>query len=218
MQAVEQIPSWAEQDQSFPPLGEDPVIHETAVIRNTKVGSYVEIGPWAELVEVEVGNYSYIAGVHSALFNTVVGKFTSIASSVRINPVAHPMERPTQHHCTYRRRQYGFDMKDDEHVFSQRRAKRCLIGHDVWIGHGAIVMGGVTIGTGAVIGSGAVVTKDVDPYSVVVGNPARPLRKRFDEPVIKHLLASAWWDWPHDKLQREFPRLLDLKRFLKEDL
>jgi phosphonate metabolism protein (transferase hexapeptide repeat family) len=121
-----------------------------------------------------------------------VGKFCSIASRVRINPGNHPMDRVTQHHLTYRRRQYGFNTVNDEAFFDWRRAARCVIGHDVWIGHGATVMPGVQIGTGAVIGAGAVVTKDVAPYNIVVGVPAKPIKQRFASNTIQRLLAIAW--------------------------
>ena len=72
------------------------------------------------------------------------------------------------------------------------------IGHDVWIGYGAIIMDGVTVGTGAIVGAAAVVTKDVPPYAIVAGVPARIIRYRFDENTIKRLLESRWWDFPED--------------------
>jgi acetyltransferase-like isoleucine patch superfamily enzyme len=81
------------------------------------------------------------------------------------------------------------------------------IGHDVWVGARAVILSGVTIGSGAVIGAGAVVARDIPPYAVAVGNPARPVRYRFPPEVVAALLAIAWWDWPDEKiarLEREF--------------
>ena len=75
-----------------------------------------------------------------------------------------------------------------------------IIGNDVWIGDRATILSGVRIGDGAVIGAGSVVTKDVEPYSIVAGNPARPKRTRFDEETIKKLLEIKWWDWPVEKI------------------
>ncbi len=75
------------------------------------------------------------------------------------------------------------------------------IGHDVWIGARAMVMSGVTIGHGAIVGAGAVVAKDVPPYAVVVGNPGRIIRHRFDEDTIEQLLKLCWWDWPDEKIE-----------------
>ena len=77
-----------------------------------------------------------------------------------------------------------------------------VIGNDVWIGEGAMILGGVSVGDGAVIGAGAVVSRDVAPYSVVVGNPARETRKRFSEEQIKALLQIAWWNWDDDKVRQ----------------
>ena len=74
------------------------------------------------------------------------------------------------------------------------------IGNDVWIGRETLILSGVTIGDGAVIGARAVVTKDVEPYSIVAGNPARLIRKRFDDKTIQRLLEIRWWDWPMDKI------------------
>lgn len=77
-----------------------------------------------------------------------------------------------------------------------------IVGNDVWIGRGAMVLGGVTIGHGAIVGAGAVVSRDVAPYSIVVGNPARHVHYRFSEPVCKALLKTEWWDWPLNELRR----------------
>lgn len=75
------------------------------------------------------------------------------------------------------------------------------VGHDVWIGHGATIMPGVTLGSGAIIAAGSVVTRDVAPYTIVRGNPAQPIRQRFDDSTIADLLAIAWWDWPIDTIE-----------------
>ncbi|MBS7697558.1 MULTISPECIES: type B chloramphenicol O-acetyltransferase [unclassified Chelatococcus] len=80
-----------------------------------------------------------------------------------------------------------------------------VVGNDVWIGSEAIIMAGVTIGHGAVIGTRALVTRDVEPYAIVGGNPAKPIRKRFDDSAITLLLAMQWWDWTDDQLQGAMP-------------
>ncbi len=80
-----------------------------------------------------------------------------------------------------------------------------VIGNDVWIGYEAVILAGVTIGDGAVIGTQAVVTKDVPPYSIVGGVPARPIRKRFSQETIEGLLALSWWDWPVEQIHRAMP-------------
>jgi virginiamycin A acetyltransferase len=77
-----------------------------------------------------------------------------------------------------------------------------VIGNDVWIGYGATILSGVEIGDGAIIGAMAVVAKNVEPYSIVAGNPARLIRKRFDEETIRKLLEIRWWDWPAEKINK----------------
>jgi hypothetical protein len=194
-------------------LSEEPTIHESCRIYKSEVGAWTELMRGTTLVESTFGDYSYTAGDVSIIY-TDVGKFCSIASHVRINPGNHAMWRVTQHHATYRRRQFGFDAQDDEGFFNWRRAHRCIIGHDVWIGHAATVMPGVTVGTGAVIGAGAVVTKNVAPYQIVGGVPAKPIRQRFPDDVVARLLAIAWWDWDRATLEERFTELLDLDAFL----
>ncbi len=215
LQPVHRIPAWHADAEAAPVLGAEPCIHETATVRESRIGAWTEIGPYAEIIESSIDDYSYVAGVHTSITCADVGRFCSIASSVRINPVQHPMDRVTQHHCTYRRTQYGFDTRDDEELFAWRRAQRIRIGHDVWIGHGAILMPGVNVDIGAVVGAGAVVTRDVEPYAIVVGVPARPLRKRFPDETIEAILESRWWDWDHETLTANFDLLLDPKRFVR---
>lgn len=216
MNSVTQFPPHLPEQGEFPELCETPLIHPTAHIEKTECGRYVEIGEFSQLSDCVLGDYSYVAGSHTSLVNCTIGNFTSIASHVRVNPANHPVDRPTQHHCTYRRRQYGFDTEDDSDLFAWRKDHRCTIGPDVWIGHGATVMPGVSVGTGAVVGSGAVVTHDVEPYTIVVGVPARPIRKRFDDETISRLLATEWWLWSHEKLKQNFHKLLHLEEMLKE--
>jgi phosphonate metabolism protein (transferase hexapeptide repeat family) len=94
---------------------------------------------------------------------------------------------------------------DDAAFFAWRRSAPVTIGHDVWIGHGVVILPGRSIGTGAVVGAGAIVTKDVAPYTIVVGNPARVVRPRFGERTAARLLALAWWDWDHARLRAALP-------------
>jgi phosphonate metabolism protein (transferase hexapeptide repeat family) len=196
-----------------PLLNESPNIHPTATVLGSFLGPWTDIGPLTVVEESRILDYSYtFADV--MITHTDVGKFCSIASHVRINPGNHPMDRVSQHHFTYRRIQYGFCDRDDDAFFNMRRQRRCTVGHDVWIGHGATVLPGVTVGSGSVIGAGAVVAKDVAPYEVVAGVPARPIRKRFPDQVIERLLTIAWWDWDRKTLEDRFDDFLDLKSFV----
>jgi len=83
-----------------------------------------------------------------------------------------------------------------------------VVGSDVWVGHGACILSGIRIGDGAVIGAQAVVSRSVEPYAVVAGNPARQVRLRFSERQVAALLRIRWWDWPYDRIVAELPWLL----------
>jgi len=181
-------------------LSESPTIHDRVVMKNVVLGRWTEVGADNTLENVELGDYSY-TGPFGMFQNTVVGKFANIAAQVRVGPTMHPMDRPTLHHFTYRRSWYGFAETDDQEFFARRAERVARIGHDTWLGHGCLVMPGVTVGDGAVVGAGAVVTKDVEPYTVVAGVPAKFLRRRFDEPTVRALADLAWWDWDHETLR-----------------
>jgi phosphonate metabolism protein (transferase hexapeptide repeat family) len=198
-------------------MGADPApqIHPSAIVTKSVIGSYTDIGLNWKVLESCLGDYSYLAGSDGMVIYTDIGKFCSIASHVFINPGDHPMHRVTQHHCTYRRRRYGFALTDDEEIFEWRRQRRCRIGHDVWIGTGAKVMAGVSIGTGAVVAAGAVVTHDVAPYHIVAGVPARPMRARFAREIIDKLMTIAWWDWDRPTLEQRFKDFSNLEKFLE---
>jgi phosphonate metabolism protein (transferase hexapeptide repeat family) len=189
-----------------------PVVDPTASLTATTLGSYTEVGARTKLLEVDLGNYSYVVN-DSDIAYAKIGNFTSIAAMTRINPGNHPMERASQSHFSYRASAYFDGEVDEIEFFAWRCAQRVVIGHDVWIGHGAIVLPGRKIGTGAVIGAGAVVTKDIPAYAVAVGNPARILRQRFPAKIAARMQALAWWDWPHAQLHAA---LLDFRSLTVE--
>ena len=179
-------------------LGLDPFIHPTASVRDSRLGAWTEVGARTTLAEVEMGDYSYV--VHDAqIIYATIGRFCSIASHTRVNPGNHPLDRVALNHFTYRASAYGLG-PDEAGFFDWRRGHRVTLGHDVWLGHGVIVLPGVSIGTGAAIGAGAVVTKDIPPFAVAVGNPARVIRFRFPADIRAALREIAWWDWPRERL------------------
>ena len=198
-------------------LSEQPSIHDTALVENSKLGRYTEVAEFCRVRESEIGDYSYVME-HGHLWNAKIGKFSNIAAFVRINATNHPMDRATLHHFTYRAGKYWPGVEEDEaDFFAARRSKPVTIGHDTWIGHGVTLLPGVTIGNGAVVGSGAVVSRDVAPYTIVTGIPARPTRERFDRETVARLEALAWWDWDHERLREGLNdfRTLSVHDFLK---
>ena len=201
----------------MPQLGPDPYLHPGAVVRNSRLGSFVEIGEGTHILESVMDDYSYTAR-YADIAYSVLGKFVNVAAFTRLNPGEHPYHRASLHHFMYRSSYYWPGEPDEAEVFDWRRSRPVRVGHDTWIGHGAVIMKGVTIGNGAIIAAKAVVTKDVEPYAVVAGTPAKFIKWRHPLAVADRLQALAWWDWPHDRLHDALPdfRALSAEAFLEK--
>lgn len=191
----------------MPKLGLDAYIHPDCEITDSRFGAYVEIGKGSRLNNAVFGDYSY-CDRYADIANARIGKFANIAAFSRIGPTDHPMAQASLHHFLYRSDDYWDDATRDQAFFAHRQSRLAHNGHDTWIGHNAVIKSEVTIGHGAIIASSAVVTKDVDPYTIVAGLPAKPIRKRFETHIADRLLELAWWYWPHEILR---DRLLDFR-------
>ena len=187
-----------------------PFLHSGVSVSDCTFGSYVEIGEGSRLAHSSLGDYSY-CDRYADIANATVGKFANIASYVRIGATDHPLETASLHHFLYRSADYWEDAENDPEFFAHRKSRRAKIGHDTWIGHNAMIKPEVTIADGAVIASGAIVTKDVGPYEIVAGTPAKRLRLRQPRDVAERLIALAWWDWDHDALRTALPDFRSMK-------
>lgn len=135
----------------------------------------------------------------------VIGKFCMIASGVKF--IMNGANHLTEAVSTYPFAIFGNGWEGAMDGKSYPYKADTVIGNDVWIGHNATIMAGVTIGDGAVIATNSTVTRNVAPYSIVGGNPAREIRKRFDEKKIEHLLKLRWWDWDIEKITENIQSL-----------
>lgn len=137
----------------------------------------------------------------------IIGKFCSIACGAKFlfNSANHKMASLSTYTFPLFFEEWGLEKENVAQAWDQKGD--IIIGNDVWIGYEAVILSGVTIGDGAVIGCRAVVTKDVPPYTIVGGVPAKPIRKRFDEEIIKELQKIKWWDWPEEKIAGKIPAI-----------
>jgi phosphonate metabolism protein (transferase hexapeptide repeat family) len=179
--------------QSRPKIAET-IIDPSVSLREAVIGRHCEVLERSHVAYASLGDFSYL-GPDCIVADAEIGKFCAIAARVRIGAPNHPIDRPSLHRFTYCPDYYSSAPRDTA-FFAARRDDRVRIGHDVWIGHAVTVLPGVTVGDGAVLAAGAVVAKDVAPYTIVGGVPAKPIRERFSRDIAARLARIAWWDWP----------------------
>lgn len=188
-------------DKIYPRTGD----RETVYLKNVVENSNIEIGDYTiyndfihDPREFQKNNVLYHYPINKD--RLIIGKFCSIACGAKFlfNSANHKMASLSTYTFPLFFEEWGLKKKNVAQAWDQKGD--IMIGNDVWIGYEAVILSGVTIGDGAVIGCRAVVTKDIPPYTIVGGVPAKPIRKRFDEETIKELQKLKWWDWPEEKI------------------
>lgn len=172
-------------------LGKDVKIGDFSRIENSSFGRNVDIQRYALIYNSVMGDYSYV-GRNFTCWYAKIGKFCSISWNVGIGGANHDYNKISQHAFLYAS-QFGM-LKSGEEPGYNRFETECEIGNDVWIGCNVVICRGVHIGDGAVVGAGSVVTKDVEPYTIVGGVPAKPIKRRCSKEFADRLIATCWWN------------------------
>ena len=138
----------------------------------------------------------------------IMGRYCSVACGAKFifTSANHAMAALSTYPFPIFFAEWGLSVEDITNAWDNKGD--IVIGSDVWIGYEAVIMPGVTVGDGAIIGARAVVTKDVEPYTIVGGVPAKAIRKRFDDDTIQKLLSLRWWDWPDEKVKEKLPQIM----------
>lgn len=187
-------------------------VESTAVGFKARIGRRVIIRKGSQVgPQVEVGDFSYISGPGSYVEAATIGKYCSIARLTTIGVSGHDYKMVTTHPVII---DPSYGCVDT--MVHQDQKSAPAIGHDVWIGMGSYVMRGVTIGNGAVVAANSVVVKNVAPYSIVGGNPARHINYRFPPQIVEALENIGWWDWSEDKIRQHRDDFYNIEEFVRK--
>jgi acetyltransferase-like isoleucine patch superfamily enzyme len=185
-------------------------IHVPA-IKNSYISKTARVCSGSHIVNVKLGKYSYISNF-CTIINVQIGNFCSIADNCIIGGASHPIGWVSTSPVFHKGKNI-MNRNFSQHEY--RAYKETVIGNDVWIGSNCLIKSGIRIGDGAVIGMGAVLTKDVGEYEIWAGNPARFIRKRFNDKIINQLIQSKWWEWDDQVLYQRAQYFNDTENFLK---
>ena len=195
-------------DKIYPRTGDRETVYLKNVIDNPniQIGDYTIYNDFVhDPREFRKNNVLYHYPINKD--RLLIGKFCSIACGAKFlfNSGNHKMASLSTYTFPLFFEEWDLEKENVAQAWDQKGD--IIIGNDVWIGYEAVILSGVTIGDGAVIGCRAVVTKDIPPYTIVGGVPAKPIRKRFDEETIKELQKIKWWDWPEEKIAGKIPAI-----------
>jgi acetyltransferase-like isoleucine patch superfamily enzyme len=178
------------------------------------------IGANTEIATCKIGLGSYVSE-NSVIRKTIIGRFCSLGSNIRTGLGMHPTKDFVSTHPAFfsTQKQAGFSFVDQalfqEHIYLDDKQSHVVsIGNDVWIGSNVLIMDGITIGDGAIIAAGAVVTKNVAPYSIAGGVPAKLIRLRFNQDQVDKLLNIKWWNWDFQKIKANSHLLNNVESFV----
>ena len=189
------------------------LLHRPA-LRDCEIDKTAKVGMASNCIRVKMGRYSYM-GFYNSMCDVTIGSFCSIASYCAVGGGNHPMDAVSTSPVFYAgHNSLGKNFANIPEVEN----KGVVIGNDVWIGETVFINDGVKIGTGAVIGSHSVVTKDVPPYAIVAGAPAKILRYRFDDKTVEKLLESKWWEWSDDRISELADSFYSTDCFLQKEI
>ena len=196
----------------YPRTGDKQTVYLNAVIKDPQiaVGDYTIYNDFvADPLLFEKNNVLYHYPIHRE--KLIIGKFCSIACGTKFlfNCANHTLKSLSTY--TFPLFYEEWELEKSNITTAWDNKGNIVIGNDVWIGYEAVIMAGVHIGDGAIIAARAVVTKDVPPYTIVGGTPAKEIRKRFDAEVIEQLLTQKWWDWSTDKIHQCLPYIAEGK-------
>ncbi|MEE0520538.1 MAG: CatB-related O-acetyltransferase [Bacteroidaceae bacterium] len=197
-----------DKSKIYPRTGDTQTVYLQSVItRHTiEVGDFTVYNDFVnDPRDFEKNNVLYHYPINND--RLIIGKFCSIACGAKFifNCANHTLKSLSTY--TFPLFFEEWDLLKSEVASAWDNKGDIVIGNDVWIGYGAVIMAGVTIGDGAIIGTRAVVTKDVEPYSIVGGIPAKEIRKRFAPDVIERLMELQWWDWQKEQIQKAIPAI-----------
>ncbi len=165
--------------------------YQGSILIDSKLEGYNILFQEAQLFSTKLGKHTYIQK-YTTIVNAEIGSYCSIAKNVSIGPGIHKIDAISTHPAFFLKNTPLLKTFTEKDLFNP--SKTTVIGNDVWIGENVVIIDGVTIGTGSIIAAGAVVTKNVEPYSIVGGIPAKLIRFRFEKDLVHKLLNSKWWE------------------------